>query len=150
MSLQPDDTPTPKPQDKTIGVEYRRQLLLLNRERIEFAYENAKANGLDDPVIVVLDLQDDRAASVARATGVSWEQIEQWREECGRCDVVPTQVLAAPRRAVQCVVGPTSLDSPQGFAKASPADTFRVVAIAAGGNAFLDFPLPPHSSFDYR
>ena len=39
----------------------RRQLLLLNRERIEFAYVKAQANALDDPVILVLDLQDDSA-----------------------------------------------------------------------------------------
>jgi len=131
---------------ESLAAEYRRQLLTLNRERIEFAYEKARANGLDDPIILVLDLQDDRAARLAQLTGLPWEQIERWREECDRCDVVPTQILAAPRWAVLCVVGPTTPSSPKGIAKPSPAGTFRVVAIASNGNSFADFPAPPKSS----
>ncbi len=74
----------------SLATEYRRQLLLLNRERIEFAYVKAQANALDDPVILVLDLQDDSAVRLAQLTGLPWEQIEQ----CERPDVVPTQVVA--------------------------------------------------------
>lgn len=128
---------------ETFGAAYRRELLLLNRERIEFAYAKALDSGLDDPVILVLDLQDDRAAQLAHLTGLPWEQIHQWRRECQRCDVVPTQVLSAPRWAVLCTVGPTTPNSPRGIAKPNPPGTFRVVAIAAAGNSFADFPLPP-------
>jgi len=91
-------------------------------------------------------LQDDRAACLAHQTGLEWESIERWRAECGRCAVVPTQVISAPRWAVMCVVGPTTPNSPQGIAKPNPEGTFRVVAIAAGGNSFADFPAPPRSS----
>jgi hypothetical protein len=128
------------------GAECRRQLLLFNRERIEFAYVKARANGLDDPVILVLDLQDDRAALLAHRTGLPWETIEQLREECDRCDAVPTQVISAPRWAVMCTVGPMSPNSPHGIARPCADGAFRVVAIAAGGNSFADFPLPPTSN----
>ncbi len=137
---------TPQPPPELWGAEYRRQLLLHNRERVEFAYEKARRQGIEDPVILVLDLQDDRAARLAQQTGLDWALIERWRAECARCDVVPTQVISAPRWAVMCVVGPTTPNSPQGIAKPNAADTFRVVAIAAGGNSFADFPVPPSSA----
>jgi hypothetical protein len=126
-----------------LGAEYRRQLLMLNRERIEFSYEKARGNGLEGAMILVLDLLDERAARISRMTGVSWKQIEQCREECRRLDVVPVHVIPVPSCAAMCVVGPSSPRSPQGIAKPSPPGTFRVVAIAAGGNSFADFPLPP-------
>jgi hypothetical protein len=145
LQPQPQDVSTPNSLEEAMGMAYRRQLLLLNRERIEFNYVNAVSRGVEDPVIVVLDLQDDGAAHVAHATGVSWEQIAKWRKECGQSDVVPTQILAAPRWAVLSVIGPMTPNSPQGVMRPSPPDTFRVVAVAHNGNAFADFPMPPCS-----
>jgi len=40
------------PPQEVPGIEQRRRLLLFNQERIEFAYEKAKADGTDDPVVV--------------------------------------------------------------------------------------------------
>jgi hypothetical protein len=37
-------------------------------------------------------------------------------------------------------------NTPQGILRPGPPGTFRVVAIAAGGNAFADFPAPPSSN----
>jgi len=139
---------TPPTLPPGLGAEYRRQLLLLNRERIEFSYEKARRNGLDGPVILVLDLMDGRAACLSQKLGVEWEQIARCREECRRHDVVPVQVIAAPPGAALCLVGPTTPNSPAGIAKPNPPGTFRVVAIAAGGNSFADFPLPPTSRVD--
>jgi hypothetical protein len=146
LQPQPEDAPSPSAIEEAIGTAYRRQLLLLNRERIEFNYVNAVAKGVEDPVIVVLDLQDDGAAHVAHATGVPWAQILQWRADCAEDDVAPTQVLAAPRWAILSVIGPMTPNSPQGVMKPSPPETFRVVAVAHNGNAFADFPLPPGSN----
>lgn len=137
-----------EPLHGSTGSEYRRQLLLVNRERIEFAYERARDNGVDDPIVLVLDLQDDRAASLAQLVGLPWAQIEQVRRRCAHCDAVPTQILAAPRWAVMCVVGPTTPNSPQGIARPCASGAFRVVAIASNGNSFADFPLPPQSRLD--
>lgn len=131
-----------------LDADYRRQLLLLNRERIELAYVKAQAKGLDDPIILVLDLQDDGAARLAHSTGLPWEQIERSREECERADVVPTQVLAVPRQAVTCLVGPAASNGPKEIAQPNPPGTFRVVAIASNGNSFVDFPAPPVSYSD--
>jgi hypothetical protein len=142
------DLETPETLPPALGAEYRRQLLLLNRERIEFSYEKALRNGLEQPVILVLDLMDARAACLSQKLGVAWEQIARCREECRRHDVVPVQVVAAPPDAALCLVGPTTPNSPLGIAKPNPAGTFRVVAIAAGGNSFADFPLPPTSCID--
>jgi len=125
------------------GAEYRRQLLLLNRERIEFTYEKARANEVDEPIILVLDLCDDRAARLSQLAGVAWEQIEQCRQDCRNAGAVPVYVMALPRWAAMCYVGPSSPRSPQGVAQPCAPGTFRVVAIAAGGNSFADFPLPP-------
>lgn len=125
------------------GAEYRRQLLLLNRERIEFSYEKARAGGLDDPLILVLDLCDDRAARLSQLAGVAWEQIEQCRQDCREAGAVPVYVMALPRWAAMCYVGPSSPRSLQGVAQPCAPGTFRVVAIAAGGNSFADFPHPP-------
>jgi len=124
--------------------EYRRQLLLLNRERIELAYVKAHTRGLHDPIILVLDLQDERAAALAQMTGTPREQIERAREECQRDDVVPTQVIAVPCQAVTClVVSPAVPSGPKEAVQPAPAGTFRVVAIASNGSAFADFPSPP-------
>ena len=128
---------------QTLGAEHRRELLFLNQERIEFAYLKAQANGMDEPIILVLDLEDERAAQLARLTGLPREQLEQWRKECDRRDVAPVQILAAPRWAVLCVVGPMTPNGSQGIAKPSPPGTFRVVAIASHGNSYADCPLPP-------
>lgn len=131
-----------------IEAEYRRQLLLLNRERIELAYVKAQAKGLDDPTILILDLQDDGAVRLAQMTGVDREQIERLREDCERDDVVPTQVLAVPRKAVTCLVGPDNPNGPKEAAEPHSPGTFRVVAIASNGNSFVDFPVPPISCPD--
>lgn len=133
----------PRSADDGVSAEYRRQLLLLNRERIEFSYEKACRQGLEDAIILVLDLSDNRAACMSRMTGVSWEQIEQSRQECDRLGVVPVQVISIPRSAAMCIVGPSTPRSPLGVARPTPPDMFRVIAIAAGGNSFADFPLPP-------
>ena len=120
-----------------LGSEYRRQLLLLNRERIELAYVKARANGIDGPVILILDLQDEGAAQLAHQTGLPWDTIEQCRNECEQCGVVPAQVISAPNWAITCLIDNGKTDIPTG--------TFRVVAIAAGGNSVTDFLLPPES-----
>jgi hypothetical protein len=133
----------PRSADDGFGAEYRRQLLLLNRERIEFSYEKARNNGLPDAIILVLDLLDERAARMSQMVGVPWDQIERCRDECSRLDVVPVHVIPVPQCAALCVVGPSTPRSPQGVAKPCAPGTFRVIAIAAGGNSFADFPLPP-------
>jgi hypothetical protein len=109
--LPPWNYPPLEPFQEAIAAQSRRELLF-NRERVEFAYEKAAADGMDDPVILVLDLQDERAARLAQLTGLPWEQVRLWREECGRRDGVPTQILAAPRWAVLAVIGPMTPNSP--------------------------------------
>jgi hypothetical protein len=136
------------PRRSGAGTVYRRQLLLSNRERIEFSYEKARGQGLEEAVILVLDLRDDRAARISQMAGVSSEQIERCRAECDRLDVVPVFVTAVPPTAAMCVVGPSTPKSPQGIAKPCAPGSFRVIAIAAGGNSFADFPVPPVSACD--
>lgn len=138
--------PALEPLREAQAVKHRRRLLLFNQERIEFAYEKAKADGMDDPVIVVLDLHDERAAKLAQLTGLPKEQADRWCKQRSRHDSVPTQILAAPRWAALAVIGSMTPNSLQGILKPSPPDTFRVIAVAAGGNAFADFPMPPRSS----
>ncbi len=150
IRLPPGESPMPDPKQGLHAAEHRRHLLGHNREKIEFAYENALLHGLDDPVIVVLDLCDDRAARLAELAGSSKEQVERWRHDCSQRDLIPTQIVAAPRWAVLTVVGPLTPNSPQGILKPNPPSTFRVIAIAAGGNAFADFPTPPCSCIDQQ
>ncbi len=145
IRLPPGESPMPNPVQRLHAAEQRRHLLLHNRERIEFAYENALTQGLDDPVILVLDLCDERGARLAELAGLPKEQADRWRSECIGRDVVPTQIVAAPRWAVLTVIGPLTPNSPQGILKPNPSNTFRVVAVAVGGNAFADFPSPPCS-----
>lgn len=141
--LSPWDPPAVEPLREAAAVKHRRRLLLFNRERIEFAYEKAKANGMEDPVILVLDLRDERARKLAQLAGLPKEQAERWCKQCSRHQSVPTQIVAAPRWAVLAVVGRLTPNSPQGILRPCPPATFRVIGIAAGGNAFADFPLPP-------
>jgi hypothetical protein len=148
IRLPPSESPKLDPLQRQEAAEHRRRLLLHNRERIEFAYDKAQSDGIDDAVVLVLDLSDDRAARLAQLAGLHLEQIERWREECARREVVPTQILAAPRWAALTVVGPMTPNSALGIIQSSPPDTFRVVAIASGGNAFADFPMPPESPLD--
>jgi hypothetical protein len=148
IRLPPGESPMSDPVQGLDATDHRRQLLLHNRERIEFAYDNALTHGLDDPVIVILDLCDERGARLAQLAGSSQEQVVRWCEECSRRNVVPTQIVAAPRWAVLTAIGPLTPHSPQGILKPNPPNSFRVIAIAAGGNAFADFPVPPRSGVD--
>ena len=145
IRLPPSESPMPASKQGLHAAEHRRHLLLHNQERIEHAYENALMQGLDDPVILVLDLYDERGSRLAELSGLSCGQITRWREECLQREVVPTQIVAAPRWAVLTVVGPLTPNSVQGVIKPNPPDTFRVVAVAADGIAFADFPVPPRS-----
>lgn len=143
LQFSPEEFREPDPLQGLHAAEHRRELLVHNRERIEFAYQKALADGVEDPVILVLDLQDESAARLAELTGLSHDKLMRWREQCEQQDVVPTQILVAPRWAVLCVVGPLTPHGPQGVAKPNPPHTFRVVAVAAGGSAYADFPEPP-------
>ena len=125
------------------GPDYRRDLLLSNRERIEFTYDQAIAKGLDSPIILVLDLFDSRAVWMAQMVGAAWHHIERCRADCRDLDLVPVHVAAVPFCTALRLVGPTTSNSPHGIAKPCPSGTFRVVAIAGGGNSFADFPVPP-------
>ena len=145
IRLPPGESSMPDPKEGLLAAEHRRYLLGHNREKIEFAYENGLLHEIDDLVIVVLDLSDDRAARVAELAGSSKEQIDRWCRECSQRDLIPTQIVAAPRWAVLTVIGPLTRNSPQGIIKPNPPGTFRVVAVAAGGNAFADFPVPPRA-----
>jgi hypothetical protein len=71
--------------------------LMFNRERIEFAYEKAVADGIADPVAIVLDLQDERAANLAYLMGLPKEQVAQWLIQCAKRDTMPALILTAPR-----------------------------------------------------
>jgi hypothetical protein len=122
--------------------EQRRQLLLLNREQIEYAYEKAVSKGVDDPVVLVLDLRDERAVYLALRAGLSMDFIDAWREKCYANGVVPTQIFSAPRWAAILTIGPLTPKSTFGISKPNPPNTFRVAAISAGGNVFADFPMP--------
>lgn len=146
--LPPWDDATLDRLNEAIAAESRRQLLVFNQERIEFAYEKAKAEGADDPVILVLDLQDDRAAKLAQSTGLRWQQVRLSHEECGRDEAIPIRIFAAPRWAVLALVAPMTPNGPQGILKPNPPGTFRVPAPAAGGIAFADFPQPPDSRWE--
>lgn len=133
-----------------MGSEYRRQLLRMNCERIEVAYLKARAQGREEVVIVVLDLQDDRAAELAHATGLPWPQIRQAREDCARDEVVPALVLATDLDAVTCLVSGSGPSGPKVTAQPPAAETFRVVVVASGGSAYSDFPVPPESPKDLQ
>lgn len=132
------------------GAEYRRQLLRMNRERIETAYLKARSQGREQVLIVVLDLQDDRAAELAHATGLPWPQIQQAREDCARDDIVPALVLATDLDAVTCLVSGSAPSGPKVTAQPPPAETFRVVVVASGGSAYSDFLVPPESQEDLQ
>jgi len=133
---------------EAMDAEYRRQLLRINRERIEVACLKARHRGLLDALILVLDLQDARAAELAHSTGLPWPQIEQAREDCARDDVVPVLVLATSPNAVSCLVNGSASRGSKVIAQPPPPETFRVVVVASGGSAFSDFPLPPGSPDD--
>ena len=62
-------------------------------------------------------------------------------------DVVPVHVIPLPPTAAMCIVGPSTPAEPA-RCQPCPPGTFRVVAIAAGGNSFADFPFPPGTDSD--
>jgi hypothetical protein len=140
--------PPSEPLRNADAIEHRYRLLMFNRERIEFAYEKAKKDGVDDPVIIVLDLQDERAANMAYLMGLPKEQVAQRLIQCAKRATTPALILTAPRWAALAVVGPMTPNSSQGIVQPNQPDTFRVIVIAAGGNAFADVPTPPSSCLD--
>jgi len=143
IRLPQSQSPFPDPKSCPRAADHRRYLLCHNRERIEFAYENALAHGVDDPMVVVLDLSDDRGARLAQLAGSSKQQVDRWRDQCAQRGQIPTQIVAAPRWAVLTVIGPLTPNGPHGVLKPIPPGSFRVAVVAAGGAAFADYPMPP-------
>lgn len=124
---------SPEPLRELITAEWGRQLLVCNQARVEIASEKAKADGMDDPVIPVIDVQEDRAGRLAQLTGLPWRHVAQRREENGRNQSV------ARRNAGHLAPGrsgygrPYNAQQSPGHPQPNRPGTFPVLALASVG-----------------
>jgi hypothetical protein len=111
------------------------ELFLLGQGRAVSRWREALASGVDDPVVLILDLRDGDGRWVAESLGRAPEVAEHV-DEARRLDGVPLLITGVPRRVARCVLEALSPGVTETFDAADPASGF-LVAVVAGGRVSL-------------
>ena len=118
----------------------RTHLLNLNKENVEYAYTHADDRGVEDPVILLLDLRYKKALMLAEACIRSKDRIRKAIDDCARKNVIPTAVVALSLRKAVEAMGPVSEPALKTLSSTIPRGYFRVMVIALGGSQPLGMP----------
>ena len=110
-------------------------------ERIELAYEKAVSEGLRNPVVLVLDLQDDTARRVAEASGHDQriDDVVAEAEKRGDLDRLAFGICPAMSPPSALAAFP---DVAASLNEMLPPWTFYTVVVAAGSASLAVTPCP--------
>jgi hypothetical protein len=109
-------------------------------ERIELAYETAVKQGLQNPMVLVLDLHDENARKIADTSGRN-QRTDEVVAEAERRGVVPLGIWHLPSD----VAARWLADFPDVVAQLHeipPPSTFYTVMLAAGAVSLVLTPCP--------
>lgn len=125
------------------------RLLRRNLAHIAAAYWKAKDDGIDKPVVLVLDLREENGAAMARSRSRNRNHIQALVSECSEKGTIPTviQVLshdAAVERA-SCL-GQRSEDA---LSQTIPRCYVRVMTFVFGRLAHTSIPEPKRDVEEY-
>lgn len=127
----------------------RAHLLNLNKNNVESAYTHADDRGVDDPVILLLDLRYTKALVLAEACIRSKDRIRQAIDDCARKKVIPTAVVALSHRKAVEAMGSVSQPALETLSSTIPRGYFRVMVIALGGHSHSACPEPRPPGEEY-
>jgi hypothetical protein len=105
-------------------------LIQSNRDNIMNIYERARDNEMFDPVMIVLDLRDEKAARMARSRLKNGSRIRSLINECAEKKMIPTVILALPHEDAVSALGRVSQLAQQALSSTIPRSYFRVLTIA--------------------
>ena len=126
----------PSPDDP---LEQQQALAETSLELLFSTYDEARAAGVVDPVVLLLDCEDQIGGEIARA----WLGEEAVNDAIGMNDQSDTTVFARPFgwRECQREVPQTFPYLAPVFQAPAPRDGFLVVSVTAGGASALTVPL---------
>ena len=111
------------------------------RERIELAYEKAVSEGLRNPVVLALDLQDDTARRVAETSGRDQRIDDVVAEAEKRGGLRPLGIRHLPGDVAAKALA-TFPDVAASLNEMLPPWTFYTVVVAAGSASLALTPCP--------
>ena len=127
---------------ETESANDRGHLLDLNKENVEYAYTHADGRGVEDPVILLLDLRYNKALVLAEACIRSKDRIRETIDDCARKKVIPTAVVALSHKKAVEAMGSVSQPALEALSSTIPRGYFRVMVIALGGHSHSARPEP--------
>jgi len=121
--------------------QHRRQLLTFNQEKVEQVYLQTKQNGIADPIVLVLDVQDDGARIMAGfVMGV--ERRDNFLEEARQREMTPVLVLGVEHAKAVDFFSRISADVEAALKKGLPPGYFWSIAVARGGRCYAGCMVP--------
>lgn len=129
--------------------EQRRLLLQRHLEPAEHAHERCVAEGMERPVIFVLDLDDREGRKLAGALFAKEQRVEEAEgvrrvdakaaEIRARGPVIPALVMAIEMEGAAAICRQMTDNGEQTIRKI-PLDRIPVVVVSAGGNSYAAIP----------
>ncbi len=122
-------------------------LVRFNRANIVDAYWRAWDNDVPDPVVVVLDLRDAKAATMARSRSRKTYRIRKLIDECAEKQVIPTAILVLPHDDALEAMARISQSARKALLGTIPRGYFRAIAIGFGEHSHCASPEPKKDDY---
>src|SRR5262249_25564882 len=116
------------------------ELLTLANEKIKAACADALQRNLEDPVVLVLDLRDERAKEVAEQV-TDRSNIDQAILEAGKRSTIPPLTIFMPPKQVSQVLAPLAASFGGALDRIQvPSESFLLIRMTNGQSIFSGFP----------
>ena len=122
-------------------------LVEVNRANIADAYWQAWEDNVHDPVVVMLDLRDEKAAAMAKSRFKKRSSIRKLVGECAEKEVIPTVILALPHDDAVEAMARISQSAQKALSSTIPRSYFRVMTIAFGEHIHTACPVPKRDDY---
>lgn len=126
------------------GREDREYLLSQNQALVQQAWLQARRDGPPDPVVILMDPENEVARALTAAMGMTASSVARHRAECKARGMIPTIVGVAPRGAAVLICATTVKNSQMaGMLSLGGVPGFiDTLVIANGGNSLGRIPEP--------
>lgn len=119
----------------------RQHLLNYNRADAIRFYANGKAEGMQDPVVLVMDLRDKLAYGI-QSLLMDRAEVDRHIAEYLAVPCIPTVTVALPIRGALKLLSSVSASSRRVMETPPPPGSFLAVVIAGEGIGFFYLPQP--------
>jgi hypothetical protein len=123
------------------GHKDRMHLLDSNVKLIVQAYLDGKSNGMDHPVVFVVDIRDKVGEQIARPL-LGDERAAALKAKLNMQRLIPTSVFAVPASLAPSALEGHSPRSAEQIKQTARAGGIPVVAVASGGTLLANLQLP--------